>query len=278
LTVELRDLPGPLGVEVRGIDLHAVLDDDEVAQLLDAFDRRHLLMMREQDISGEEHVRWCRHFGPISRESPEGYGFVSNVHPNGILREGAIRFHADLAFTPDPVHALSLLAREVPEQGAPTLFADATGVLERMQPSLRARLERHSIVNVYDFTLPTDRRMRERDVAAGSPIVERPMIAPHPRTGVPVVNANALQTDRVVGLSEDESEALLAELFSVLYSPDNVLVLDWEVGDLVIWDNLAIQHERPDFPNLEPRTMQRVCIHDKALVDLVPNVAQLLGR
>lgn len=46
----------------------------------------------------------------------------------------------------------------------------------------------------------------------------------------------------------------------------------------VIWDNLAIQHERPDFPTLEPRTMQRVCIHDKALVDLVPNVGELLGR
>ena len=55
-------------------------------------------------------------------------------------------------------------------------------------------------------------------------------------------------------------------------------MLDWNVGDLVIWDNLAIQHERPDFPTLEPRTMQRVCIHDKVLVDLVPNVGELLGR
>jgi taurine dioxygenase len=276
--MQLRDLSGPIGTEVRDIDLHGVLADGEIAALLEAFDRRHLLMVRAQDVSGEEQVRWCRHFGPISPESPEGYGYVSNVHPNGILRDGAIRFHADLAFTTDPVHAISLHAREVPEQGAPTLFADATGVLDRMQPSLRARLERHSIVNVYDFTLPTDRRMRERDIAAGSPVVERPMVAPHPRTGVPVVNANALQTDRVVGLSAEESEALLTELFEVLYAPDNVLVLDWAVGDLVIWDNLAIQHERPEFPILEPRTMQRVCIHDKSLVDLVPNVGELLGR
>jgi taurine dioxygenase len=176
------------------------------------------------------------------------------------------------------VHAISLHAQQVPDAGAPTLFADAAGVLDRMPPSLRARLEQHSIVNLYDFTLPTDRRMRERDVAAGSPIVERPMVAPHPRTGAPVVNANALQTDRVVGLSEDESETLLTELFEVLYAPDNVFVLEWDVGDLVIWDNLAIQHERPDFPVREPRTMQRVCIHDKSLVDLVPNVGQLLGR
>jgi taurine dioxygenase len=278
MSMELHELPGPIGTEVWGIDLHGALDDDEIAQLLHAFDRRHLLLLRDQDVSGEEQVRWCRHIGPNSPESPEGYGFVSNVHPNGILREGAIRFHADLAFTPDPVHAISLHALEVPEHGAPTLFADASGVLDRMQPSLRARLEHRSIVNVYDFTLPTDRRMREHDVAAGSPIVERPMVAPHPRTGAPVVNANALQTDRVVGLTEEESEALLAELFDVLYSSGNVFVLDWAVGDLVIWDNLAIQHERPDFPALEPRTMRRVCIHDKSLLDLVPNVGQLLRR
>jgi len=276
--MERHDLPGPLGAEVRGIDLHRALAEDEVAQLLDAFDRRHLLLVRDQTLSGEEQVRLCRHFGPISPESRDGYGYVSNVHPQGILQEGAIRFHADLAFTPDPVHAISLHAQEVPADGAPTLYADATGVLDRMSPSLRSRLEARSIVNVYDFTLPTDRRMRERDLAPGSPVVERPMVAPHPRTGVPVVNANALQTDRVVGLTDDESEALLAELFAVLYAPDNVLVFDWNVGDLVIWDNLAIQHERPDFPRLEARTMQRVCIHDKSLLDLVPNVGQLLGR
>jgi len=276
--MQLHDLQGPLGTEVQGLDLHRALRDDEVAQLLDAFDRRHLLIFRDQHLSGDEQVRLCRHFGPISPESPDGYGYVSNVHPNGILREGAIRFHSDLAFTDDPVHAICLLAQEVPETGAPTLFADATGVLDRMRPSLRARLEARSIVNVYDFTLPTDRRMRERDVAAGSPIIERPMVAPHPRTGVPVINANALQTDRVVGLDDEASEALLAELFEVLYAPDNVLVLDWDVGDLVIWDNLAIQHERPDFHALEPRTMQRVCIHDKSLLDLVPNVGELLGR
>ncbi len=278
MSFEIVDLPAPLGAEVRGLDLHRPLTGDEVDRLLEAFDRRHLLLFRAQDLSGDEQVRLCRHFGPISPEGRDGYGYVSNVHPDGILQEGAIRFHSDLAFTHDPVHALSLHAQEVPSDGAPTLFADATGVLERMQPSLRVRLEQHSIVNVYDFTLPTDRRMRERDLAPGSPVVERAMVAPHSRTGVPVVNANALQTDRIVGLAEDESEALLAELFEALYAPDNVLVLDWNVGDLVIWDNLAIQHERPDFPVLEPRTMQRVCIHDKSLLDLVPNVGALLGR
>lgn len=276
--MQLHDLPGPVGTEVRDLDLRLPLDGEQVALLRHTFERRHLVLFPEQAVTGAEHVAFCRHFGPISPESREGYAYVSNVHPDGILREGAIRFHSDLAFTSDPVQALSLYALEVPRSGAPTLFADASGVLDRMDPSLRERLERHSIVNVYDFTLPTDRRMRERDLIVGSPTIERSMVSPHPRTGVPVVNANALQTDRIVGLADHESEALLAELFAVLYAPDNVLTLDWKVGDLVIWDNLAIQHERPEFPIVEPRTMQRVCIHDKSLVDLVPNLADLLAR
>jgi taurine dioxygenase len=274
----LEDLPGPIGTEVRGLDLRGPLDGDQLELLRDAFDRRHLLPFPDQAVGGAEQVAFCRHFGPISPESREGYAYVSNVHPEGILREGAIRFHSDLAFTADPVHALCLHALEVPAAGAPTRFADASGVLERMTPSLRASIEGRSIVNLYDFTLPTDRRMRERDVMAGSPIVERPLVSPHSRTGRPAVNANALQTDRIVGLPEDESESLLAALFDVMYAPDNVLTLDWNVGDLVIWDNLAIQHERPEFATDEPRTMQRVCIHDKSLLDLVPNVGELLGR
>lgn len=278
MSVGLEDLAGPIGTEVRGLDLRGSLEGGDLALLSDAFDRRHLLLFPDQAVSGAEQVAFCRHFGPISPESPHGYAYVSNVHPEGILREGAIRFHSDLAFTADPVHAICLHALEIPVAGAPTRFADATGVLERMAPSLRASLEGRSIVNLYDFTLPTDRRMRERDVMAGSPVVERPMVSPHARTGRSVVNANALQTDRVVGLPEDESESLLAELFDVMYAPDNVLTVDWDVGDLVIWDNRAIQHERPEFPTAEARTMQRVCIHDRSLVDLVPNVGHLLGR
>jgi taurine dioxygenase len=276
--MELQALPGSFGTEVRGLDLRVPLDVDQVGELRDAFDRRHLLLFAEQVLAGAAQVALCEHFGPISPEGPGGYGYVSNVHPTGVLREGALLFHSDLAFTPEPVQAISLHALEVPPHGAPTIYADAVGVLDRMDPALRRALEAARIVNVYDFTLPTDRRMRERDLAPGSPVVERPMVSSHPRTGAPIVNANAMQTDRIVGLPEADSEALLAELFDVLYAPANTLVLDWRVGDLVIWDNLALQHHRPDFPAAEPRTMRRVCIHDKSLSELVPNVGELLGR
>ena len=277
MSVEVVDLAAPLGAAVRGLDLHAPVPADVVGELLEGFDRRHLLLFRDQVVSGEEQVRLCEHFGPIAPERTGGYGYVSNARPSGILRDGTLPFHSDFAFTHDPVRAISLHAVEVPAGGAPTVFADAVCVLDRMPAPLRARLEQHSVVNVYDFTLPTDRRMRARDLAPGSPVVERRMVGAHGRTGVPVVNANAMHTDRVVGLDEEESEHLLTELFDVLYAPDNTFVLDWQLGDLAIWDNIALQHHRPDFPATEPRTMQRVCIHDKTAHELVPNMPELLG-
>ena len=85
-------------------------------------------------------------------------------------------------------------------------------VLDRVPTELRSELDDRSVVNVYDFTGPTDRRMRERDLPPGSPVVERSLVGEHRLLGVPVVNANAMHTDRIVGLAEPESEALLAEL------------------------------------------------------------------
>ena len=275
--VEIVALPGPIGVEVRGVDASRPLDDETASALDRALDDRHLLLLRGRDLDGAEQVRWCRNFGPIAPEGPGGDGLVSNADPGGVLREGALPFHSDFAFTETPVDRLSLHALQVPPDGAPTVYADAVCILERVPRALRARLEGCTVVNVYDFTLPTDRRMRERDLAPGSPVVERPMVDRHRRTGAPLITANAMHTDRVADVSEDESEALLTEVFGHLYAPDNTLVLEWEVGDLVVWDNLALQHHRPDFPTTEPRTMQRVCVNEKSGHELVPNMAELVA-
>jgi len=97
--MELVDLAGPVGTEVLGIDLRESLTTEQVADVLGAFARRHLLRFRDQEISGDDQVRLCRHFGPIAPETAGDYGVISNVDPRGVLREGALPFHSDFAFT-----------------------------------------------------------------------------------------------------------------------------------------------------------------------------------
>ena len=53
-------------------------------------------------------------------------------------------------------------------------------------------------------------------------------------------------THEVVGLPATESDELLDRLFERLYDPANVIEHEWGQGDLLVWDNLAVQHGRPN--------------------------------
>jgi len=80
----------------------------------------------------------------------------------------------------------------------------------------------------------------------------------HPRTSETILYVNAMQTDSIVSLAEPDSEALLERLWACLYRADNVYTHHWRLGDLVIWDNLAVQHARDDVKVGDGRTLRRV--------------------
>ena len=274
--MKLRPLEGSIGVEVTDLDVCAPGPAANIDALRRALAERHLLVVRGSDIAGEDQVAFVSRFGTLVAEHSL-WGYVSNVRPDGIVREGALLFHSDFAFTATPVEVISLHPVELPPGGASTLFVDAVDAVRRMREDVRRRLVELRVVNVYDFTRPNDRPMRLAEAAPGSPSVEHPLIGRHPRTGDAVVMANELHTDHVVGLAPSESAALLAEVFAVLYDPGRIYVHRWEPGDLVLWDNVALHHGRRDIPRHEPRTLQRVVLGNYTPSELVPNLAELLA-
>jgi alpha-ketoglutarate-dependent taurine dioxygenase len=71
-----------------------------------------------------------------------------------------------------------------------------------------------------------------------------------------------------VELPEAESTALLEELFAHLYRPEHVYTHDWALGDLVVWDNHAVQHSRPEIGVEQARTLRRVCVGERQDVSI----------
>jgi taurine dioxygenase len=265
------------GVRVDGLDLATADLDDVGSTLRELYERSRLLLLRGQELAPDRHVAFASLFGPVLEERGAKVGYVSNVRPDGITPDGALLFHSDLAFTPEPLPGLSLHALEVPSNGAPTVFASAETAAAEMPPDLRARVTDRRAVNVYGFRLPYDRRMREADLPPGSPVTEHPVVDRRPRGDAEVVMVNELHTDRILEVSERESEDLLARLFAVLYAPRRQYRHEWQVGDVLVWDNVALQHSRPAFPHAEARTLQRVTIAERGTYDLVPNIDELLA-
>jgi taurine dioxygenase len=73
----------------------------------------------------------------------------------------------------------------------------------------------------------------------------------------------------ITRMQADESDALLEELFTYLYAPDNIYEHHWHEGDLVIWDNLAVQHAR-SATGAAARTLRRVTIAHYGYWEQVP--------
>ncbi len=280
--MRIAELPGSIGVELHGVDLSRMNDPaaawtrSDIDRLRLEWSRRHLVLARGPLLTGEQQLAFVARFGPLVAER-QPWGYVSNVRPDGIVREGALLFHSDFAFTFAPTTAISLHALEVPAEGAATHFADAARAAALLPPALRRRLAGRRVLNVYDFHGSDAQRMRERDATPGSPSFAHPVIGRHPRTGEEVLFANQMHSDRILDVSEAESESLLAELFSVLYGAGNVMEHRWNQGDLILWDNVALHHARPDFAAQQPRTLQRVTLGDYTPGELVPRLAELLA-
>jgi hypothetical protein len=120
--VELRPLHRTIGVEIDRQPRTAA----ETAALREALDEHHLILLRGDRLPGTAQVAFAARFGPLVPER-ELWGYVSNARDDGIVREGAMCFHSDFAFTAAPVDAICLHALEMPDEGAPTRFADASG-------------------------------------------------------------------------------------------------------------------------------------------------------
>lgn len=275
--MELRPLSASLGVEAVDVDVRASLTAAGIDELRAALDQHHLLLFRKQQLVPEEQVAFVARFGPLCPER-QMWSYISNARPDGIVREGALRFHSDFAFAQEPTLAISLHAIEVPPEGAPTVFANAERAVSLLEPSLRARLVDAQVRNIYDFQWPDDKRLREHQMGVGMPRADHRFIGAHPRTGVPVIFANEMHTDRVLDLDEADSEELLAAVFAVVYGDANTHTHHWQVGDLVLWDNVSLHHGRPAFDRTAARTLQRVALGRYTATELVPNLAELLGR
>jgi len=266
ISIELVELSPELGVEVRGVDLGQPLSEASLREIRAAWNSYHLLLFRGLDLTSDDQLRFIRHFGEPLCETLDGspFSYVSNVRDDAIIRAGALFFHSDLAFTPDPLRAISLFAVEAPEGVAPTSFINAIRGCETLPEALAERIEGLRALHTFDLVNQRgDVRYRVAELPPDAPRALHPVVWQHPELGRSILYVNSMQTDRIEGLPEAESRALLEELLEHLYRPEHIYQHDWQPKDFIFWDNWALQHARPELS--ANRTLRRVAIGECAI-------------
>jgi taurine dioxygenase len=258
--VETTTLSDHIGVEVRGVEPGSFADP-ALAGTLDALlGRHHLLLFRVHDLPVADQIAIIGQFGEVVDEGGNGlrHVFISNAREDGVLTLGKrLVFHSDNVFTPEPLNVVSLYGLRVIDDTAPTRFANTVRACSLLAESMARDLADARALNLSGFAGGWY-RYRDAEVEPHHPRAVHPVITHDTWSGDAALMVSEQQTDRILDWPADVSEDTLQALFALLYQPDNVYEHHWREGDLVIWDNLALQHGRPELIREGERTLRRV--------------------
>lgn len=286
--------------EISGVDLSAPLDDDTFAQVAKAFFDNEVVVFRDQRLTPAQQIAFTRRFGPLeahvrkeSRLADHDEIFVlsNKVDASGkaIGAQDAGRYwHSDLSYKREPSLLSALYAVEVPVKDGVALgntyFASTTAAYDGLSPQMKERVARlHNVHSYREYRLKNyaaqqeDMRRGIRTVQefaptpeqlASVPDMEVPVIRIHPVTGRKCLFVNEGHTSHLTGMSRAESDVLLAELYAHITRPEFVYGHSWRPGDLLMWDNVAVQHKATfDYDPL-PRLMYRTTVRGPAVASV----------
>ena len=276
-TFEVRPFHAALGAELIGLDLAAPLPDADFARVHRAHLDHHVLVFRDQRITPRQQIDFSRRFGPLQIHVLHQFQLpghpevlvVSNIVENGRpigLGDAGHYWHSDLSYKDKPSLGSLLHAQELPAEGGDTLFANMHLAWDTLPPALKTVVHglraEHSYLAKYEelrARSPWRPKLSEAQIAEVKP-VEHPVVRTHPETGRPALFVSEHFTTRIVGLPEDESRDLLAQLFAHSVKPEHVYRHRWQPHDLVFWDNRSVMHLAAGTPDHLRRRLNRTTI------------------
>jgi len=230
------------------------------------FRREGLLVIRGLRLSAAEQIAFCRLFGPV-QETPYENFIVSNVDANGHLGTRELLWHNDVPYLPAPYLAGCLHALQVDADAVATRFASGFKAYEKLPSAFRSEVDGLTALQVRERVY--DRPNRLTDLRAGDMCTVHSVVRADPVTGRKYLFVNQAWTAQIIGLDTAASEEMLRRLQEYLYAPDNIYEHKWAEGDIVLWDNLALQHARGEAGS-GIRTLQRVTITELGYADQYP--------
>jgi taurine dioxygenase len=242
------------------------LDEATCRQLRNLFDECKLLVFRDIDadaafqaylsgmLIGEDRLPNASSAGGGSSEG-ERVTYVSN-RGQGNAPFGRLFFHTDMMWSENAFQLLSLYGVEVEEPTTPTLFVNACRAWDTMPDDLRERVEGRFAVHGRESRTGDDGEVLVTSFKTEQ-TVTLPIGRRHPRTGETLLYVDQRSTYGVADMSPQDSNDLLQAIYAHFYAPENVVEHHWRARDLLLWDNLALQHARPNVRSDGPARILR---------------------
>ena len=268
--------------EPMDVDLGRI-SDSEFRVLYKAWLEFGVLRIRGQSLNDGELQRFSNRFGPLE-EIPYGkiseeekqkiknryVTVISNIEvdgkPIGGLGNKEATWHSDMTYIEDPPPASILMSLEVPELGGDTHFSDQKAAYLSLPSELVSRIKNLSIKHNAAHTSVGDLRRGFDPIKdpREAPGAIHPIVRTHDETQEKMLYLGRRELAYVVGFALEESEQLLNEVWRYAAMSENVWTQQWEIGDVIIWDNRRVLHRRDGFDQSQRRLMKRCQVMSSA--------------
>ena len=271
--IEMKRVAPALGAEILNVDLREDVSDETIAQIRTALVENSLVLIRNQDITPEQHVAFSRRFGKLEIHVLTEYLLkghkeilvLSNLKKNGKLfgRAGVGNYwHSDLQYMPKPSLGSILRAYEVPEIGGDTMFANQFLAYDALSDGMKELLGGLQVVN--DFAKSRYRSPQpysDKAMKKTRPVLH-PAIRTHPESGRKALYVSPGFALKFDGMTEEESQPILKFLYEHSVDPRFVYRHKWQANDIVFWDNRSLMHNAVQDYDLEKhrRHMHRTTV------------------
>ena len=273
--MQIKPLAAQCGSEVTGVDVRAI-GDDEMAASRTALAETGVVLLRDQQLSPEDHIAFARRWGAIDVNNyfPANGGYPEIAE----VRKAETQFvnigggwHTDHSYDPVPAMGSILVARDLPPVGGDTLFASMGAAYDALSDGLKATLGGLRAVHSADHIYGHDGIYAKTDQAADlkghdiSANAVHPAVIHHPVTGRKLLYVNPAFTRHFEGWTREESQPLLQYLYSVAMREEFQCRLQWQPGSVAVWDNRSTWHFAANDYQGHRRLMHRITISGVAL-------------
>lgn len=263
--ITTEKLGDSVGAEVRGVDRERLLHDDDLpGACLEALEAHGALVFRDLHLDDATQVAFSRRLGEVEvfgkGEHPEIFRITLDPekNPAAAYLRGTFDWHIDGCTDDVPIMATMLSAHAVADAGGETEFASTYAAYDDLSGEEQERLGAVRVVHTFEAA----QRLTNDDPSPEElawwrrrPAKEHPLVWRH-RSGRRSLVLGAT-TDHVVGMGRDEGRALLDDLLARSTTPERVYRHEWQVGDVVIWDNRGVLHRALPYDPASPRDMHR---------------------
>ncbi|HEY5866684.1 MAG TPA: TauD/TfdA family dioxygenase [Candidatus Tectomicrobia bacterium] len=259
MAIRCQPCQAVLGAEVDGVDLRQVPDEATIDVLEEALERYGVLIFHAQHLAPAEQVAWSRAFGPLVMTQgtetrlpnyPEIFVVGNTIDPPVTFSPSTARddleWHADNSHLEVPARASLLYARAVPQQGGDTLFACMYTAYDTLSPAQQAAYDElqvmHALSGLRTYVQRQRGEVAPQPQAQSDPVVVRPLIRRHPRSGRKALYFGNQVSIGIVGWPEERARGLIRQLTTHACQPAYQYRHRWSVGDAVLWDNRRVLH------------------------------------